>query len=178
MKWGERLQEWIIKPSVLTTLGARPFKCLAIYVGLCYMELLVGVESPSWCQYLSLSVLFLYKSPVILAFSHGAWTSVKNRQEIWRNCQPDCDFFLDVTAQSRHEDMSWKENPKHEDLKSICICKCVFIHELPWFSHSLQWFSGMENADWSTSVKRQYLKHSAHRINNRCTAFKTTFIHA
>lgn len=55
------MQEWIIKPSVLTTLGARPLKYLATYVGMCDVKFLVGVESPTWCQYSFLCVFIPLK---------------------------------------------------------------------------------------------------------------------
>lgn len=109
------MQEWIIKPSVLTTLGARPLKYLATYVGMCDVKFLVGVESPTWCQYSFLCVFILLKITchfVFVFFTCSLNFSVL--QDILRNC-PGHGLL--------------EKYPCHvmKNIQSVRVCACVRV---------------------------------------------------
>lgn len=144
LKWAERLQEWIINFSVLTTLGAWPFKHSGtLSVGMCYVRHLVGVESSTRWQYSFLSAFIPLKIichfGVFICSLNFRITSLRNLRILpgwwsWYN-------------QSRHKDMTKKDQSKSIMYKYIYNC-------LPlWFSHSLVVFFYAKYADESTFPK-------------------------
>lgn len=175
LRWAGKLQEWIIKSSVLTTLGVWSFKYLGTYyVGMCFGRHLVGVESPTWWQYSLLSVFIPLKNTCHFDFFtcslNFSITSTRHFRKLPPGSWAPSWCYNTAGTKTCYEKRSKAQT-------SYINIYDTYNYVPLWFSHCLQVFFCAGHADKSILAKPVICKVHCSQHLQGAHAFNRTYIY-